>query len=94
MELEAQKLGVELRESDACRAAKALVKAYPDARTAFLESASGKVLLGTGGTEDFACCLEANTSQAVPYLQLEDDLIWFVNWQDKLVNNRREKHDG
>jgi 2-phosphosulfolactate phosphatase len=94
MEIEAQKLGIELKESDACRAAKALVKAYPDARAAFMESASGKVLLGTGGTEDFECCLETNTSQVVPYLQLEDDLIWFVNGKDQKVNNRREKHDG
>ena len=28
-----------------------------------------------------------------PIPAVKDDLIWFVNWQDKLVNNRREKHD-
>lgn len=82
LEIEAEKLGIELKESDACRAAKALVIAYPDARIAFMESASGKVLLGTGGKEDFEVCLETNSSQAVPYLQLEDDLIWFVNWEE------------
>ena len=83
MEKQADRLGIELKESDACRAAKAVVKAYPDARTAFMESASGKVLLGTGGKEDFEVCLETNSSHAVPYLQLEDDLIWFVNWEEK-----------
>lgn len=82
MEKQAEKLGIELKESDACRAAKAVVEAYPDARTAFRESASGKVLLGTEGYEDFDVCLEYNTSQVVPYLQMEDDLIWFVNWEE------------
>ncbi|HOQ09871.1 MAG TPA: 2-phosphosulfolactate phosphatase [Syntrophomonadaceae bacterium] len=83
MEKQAEKLGIELKESDACRAAKAVFKAYPDARTAFEESASGKVLLGTKGYEDFEVCLEYNTSQVVPCLQVEDDLIWFVNWEEQ-----------
>lgn len=83
MEKQAGQLGIELKESDACQAAKAVVKAYPNARTAFMESASGKVLLGTGGYEDFDVCLEYNTSQVVPYLQAEDDLIWFVTWEER-----------
>lgn len=87
-------LGIELKMSDACRAAKALIIAYPDARTAFLKSASGKVLLETGGREDFECCLQINTSHVVPYMHLEHDLIWFADWEDEIANRRRENHDS
>lgn len=83
--------GIELRMSDASKAASALTTAYPDARTAFMESASGKVLLELGGREDFECCLQINTSRAVPYMQLEDGLIWFSNWEEEISTNKEGK---
>ncbi len=92
MENLAGNLGIKLRLSDASRAARALLIAYPDARTAFTESASGQVLLGYGGTEDFECCLQINTSRVVPYMRLDDDLIWFANWETEIPNQRRENN--
>ncbi|MGI6513076.1 MAG: 2-phosphosulfolactate phosphatase [Syntrophomonadaceae bacterium] len=87
--------GLKLRISDASRAAKALLAAYPDARTAFLESASGQVLLQEGGREDFECCLQINTSEVVPHMQLDHGLIRFSNWEGKNINQlRRENNDG
>ncbi|MGI6550604.1 MAG: 2-phosphosulfolactate phosphatase [Syntrophomonadales bacterium] len=91
MENLAENLGIKLRMSDASRAAMALLIAYPDARTAFMESASGKVLLQEGGREDFECCLQINTSQVVPFMRLENNLIWFANWENEIPNQRREK---
>ncbi len=87
--------GITLRISDSCRAAKALLAAYPDARAAFLESASGQVLLEVGGRDDFEVCLQINTSQVVPHMQLDHGLIRFSNWEGKNINQlRRETHDG
>lgn len=95
MESLAPDMGIELRISDASRAATALTTAYPDARTAFLDSASGQVLLEAGGREDFDSCLQINTSGVVPYMQLEDGLIWFSDWEDEIsTNTRRENHDS
>lgn len=83
IEILASDMGFDLNMSDACRAAKALIIAYPDARIAFMESASGKLLLKTGGIDDFEFCLQTNTSQVVPYMQLEQELIWFKNWENQ-----------
>ncbi|KUG05144.1 2-phosphosulfolactate phosphatase [hydrocarbon metagenome] len=83
MEIWAERLGVELKTSDSCRAAKALIIAYPDARVAFSESDSGKTLLAIGGQEDFEFCLQSNISEVVPYIQLDQELIWFTDWQNQ-----------
>ena len=61
--------------------------AYPDARTAFLESASGQVLLAEGGREDFEVCLQINTSQVVPHMQLDHGLIRFPTGKVKTSTN-------
>jgi 2-phosphosulfolactate phosphatase len=80
MEVLARESGVTLRLSDASKAAGALTIAYPDARAAFRESASGKSLLEIGGKDDFDFCLQTDTSPVVPHMKLEQDLIWFSNW--------------
>ncbi len=80
MEKAAAESGFVLRFSDASKAARKLVEAYPDARTAFKESASGQRLLEIGGNEDFEYCLQTNLSAAVPQMKVEQNLIWFDDW--------------
>ncbi|MGI6467483.1 MAG: 2-phosphosulfolactate phosphatase [Syntrophomonadaceae bacterium] len=80
MEIQAQRLGIGLRFTDASKAVRALTVAYPDARTAFRESASGQRLLEIGGEKDFEFCLQTNTSPVVPHMKLDQDLIWFADW--------------
>lgn len=72
--------GVSLRLTDASKAASVLVEAYPHARSAFEESASGQRLLEIGGRKDFEYCLQTNVSQAVPQMKVENNLIWFTDW--------------
>ena len=69
MEIQAQRLGIGLRFTDASKAVRALTVAYPDARTAFRESASGQRLLEIGGEKDFEFCLQTNTSPVVPHMK-------------------------
>jgi 2-phosphosulfolactate phosphatase len=78
LELAASNSNLKLILHDAARTAKALTIAYPDARTAFRESDSGRILLELGGKEDFEYCLQVNISQVVPQMELQDDLIYFV----------------
>ena len=82
LETNAGSMGIELKYSDASKAARALLSAYPDARTAFMESASGKVMIKTKSYEDFEVCLKTDCSEVVPYLQMENDLIWFGKWEE------------
>lgn len=78
LETAGNELNIKLMLRDAARAAKALTIAYPDARTAFRESDSGRTLLKLGGRDDFEFCLQLNTSQVVPQMQLSDGLICFT----------------
>lgn len=64
----AKAMEIELLLSDSARAAMRLFDSYPDIRSCFLDSASGRRLVEIGKEEDIAACSRIDASEAVPVL--------------------------
>ncbi len=68
LKLTAEAMGIEALLSDSARAAERLYGSYPDIRSCFLDSASGRRLLEIRMEEDIAACSRVDASEAVPVL--------------------------
>lgn len=63
-----KEIGLNLAVSDAARAAHRLFESYPDIRSCFMESGSGRRLVEIEREEDIASCSRIDVSDAVPVL--------------------------
>ncbi len=63
-----KEMGLNLAVSDAARAAHRLFDSYPDIRSCFMESGSGRRLVEIEREEDIASCSRVDVSDAVPVL--------------------------